>query len=143
MKNIKLLTAILFVNLLLNLTAFSQKTVLSNGDTTICFSIPQAKFLLKQVYLVAEKDTLLNITETELKISNEKSTIYQQQIQAYKEVINKQIEITQNSIAISNQKDEEIKILKKQVAKQKVKTWFAILGGVVSTAFVSYLYISK
>ena len=95
------------------------------------------------MYLVAEKDTLLNITETELKISNEKSTIYQQQIQAYKEVINKQIEITQNSIAISNQKDEEIKILKKQVAKQKVKTWFAILGGVVSTAFVSYLYISK
>jgi len=143
MRNIKKLTAILFVNLLLNLTAYSQKTVLIDGDTTICFSIPQAKFLLKQVYLVAEKDTLLKITETELKVSNEKSTIYQQQIKAYQEVINKQSEITQNSIAINTQKDEEIKILKKDIAKQKVKTWYCILGGVVSTAFVSYLYISK
>ena len=143
MRNIKKLTAILFVNLLLNLTAYSQKPVLIDGDTTICFSVPQAKFLLKQVYLVAEKDTLLKLTETQLKVSNEKSTIYQQQIQAYQEVINKQSEITQNSIAISTQKDEEIKILKKEIAKQKVKTWACILGGVVSTAFVSYLYLSK
>jgi hypothetical protein len=125
------------------LTAYSQKPVLIDGDTTICFSVPQAKFLLKQVYLVAEKDTLLKLTETQLKVSNEKSTIYQQQIQAYQEVINKQSEITQNSIAISTQKDEEIKILKKEIAKQKVKTWACILGGVVSTAFVSYLYLSK
>jgi len=99
--------------------------------------------LLKQVYLVAEKDTLLKITETELKISKEKSTIYQQQVQAYQQVIDKQSEITENTIAVNTQKDEEIKILKKDIAKQKVKTWGCILGGVVSTAFVSYLYISK
>jgi hypothetical protein len=133
----------MFVKLLLSSTAYSQKTVLIDGDTTICFSIPQSKFLLKQVYLVAEKDTLLKITETELRVSKEKSTIYEQQIQAYQQVVNNQKQITENYIAIQHQKEEEIKILKKDLAKQKVKTWGCILGGIVSTAFVSYLYISK
>jgi hypothetical protein len=99
--------------------------------------------LLKQVYLVAEKDTLLNLTEEELRVCNEKTRIYQEQIEAFKEILDKQIEITQNVHALNNQKDEQIKILKKEISKQKVKTWAAILGGVVSTAFISYLYFSK
>jgi hypothetical protein len=99
--------------------------------------------LLKQVYLVAEKDTLLNLTEEELRVCNEKTRIYQEQIEAFKEILDKQIEITQNAYALNNQKDEQIKILKKEISKQKVKTWAAILGGVVSTAFISYLYFSK
>ncbi len=99
--------------------------------------------MLKQVYLVAEKDTLLNLTEEELRVCNEKTRIYQEQIEAFKEILDKQIEITQNVHALNNQKDEQIKILKKEISKQKVKTWAAILGGVVSTAFISYLYFSK
>ncbi len=99
--------------------------------------------MLKQVYLVAEKDTLLNLTEEELRVCTEKTRIYQEQIEAFKEILDKQIEITQNAYALNNQKDEQIKILKKEISKQKVKTWAAILGGVVSTAFISYLYFSK
>jgi hypothetical protein len=99
--------------------------------------------LLKQVYLVAEKDTLLNLTEEELRVCNEKTRIYQEQIEAFKEILDKQIEITQNAYALNNQKDEQINILKKEISKQKVKTWVAILGGVVSSAFISYLYFSK
>lgn len=127
----------------MSLTLFSQKPVLIDGDTSLCFSIPKSKFLLKQVYLVAEKDTLLKLTEIELKVSKEKNAIYQQQIKAFEDIIYSQKEINQNNLAINKQKDEEIKILNKELAKQKVKTWASILGGVVSTAFVSYLYIKK
>ena len=122
---------------------FSQKSVLIDGDTTICFSIPQSKFLLKQVYLVSEKDTLLKLTEIELKVTKEKTLIYQQQIKAFEDIMYSQKEINQNVFAINKQKDAEIKILNKELAKQKVKTWASIVGGVVSTAFVSYLYIKK
>lgn len=78
-----------------------------------------------------------------MQVCTQEKLVYQQQIQAYQQIINSQQEITANVSAVNNQKDEEIKYLHKQVAKQKVKTWFAILGGVVSTAFVSYLWISK
>lgn len=125
------------------MTLFSQKTALIDGDTSICFSIPKAKFLLKQIYVVAEKDTLLRLTETQFQICTQEKIIYQKQIQAYQQIINSQQEITANVSAVSSQKDEEIKYLQKQISKQKIKTWFAILGGIVSTAFVSYLWISK
>ena len=127
----------------MSLTLFSQKPLLIDGDTSLCFSIPQSKYLLKQVYLVKEKDTLLKLTEIELKVCKEKSLIYQQQIKAFEDIIYSQKVINQNNNAINKQKDDEIKILNKELAKQKVKTWASILGGVVSTAFVSYLYIKK
>lgn len=92
---------------------------------------------------MAEKDTLLRLTETQYQICSQEKLVYQQQIQAYQQIINSQQEITANVSAVSTQKDSEIKYLQKEIAKQKVKTWFAILGGVVSTAFVSYLWISK
>ena len=143
MKNIKKLIAILFVNLLLSSILFSQKTTLIDGDTSICFSIPQAKFLLKQIYVVSEKDTLLKITDNQLKICFEEKVIYEEQVINYEEYINNQKEISSNISAVNSQKDLEIKALQKQLKRQKLKTWFSILGGFVSTAFVSYLCISK
>ena len=127
----------------MSLTLFSQKTTLIDGDTSICFSIPRSKFLLKQIYLVSEKDTLLKITEKELKICIQEKVIYEQQLKQFQQFIDNQKEINSNITAISNQKDEEIKALNNQFRKQKLKTWFSILGGFVSTAFVSYLWIGK
>lgn len=125
------------------MTVCSQKTVLIDGDTSICFSVTQAKFLLKQVYSVAEKDTLLKITENQLKICVEEKIIYEQQLQQFQQYIYNQKQITSNIIAVSTQKDEQIKAVNKSLKTQKLKTWFSIVGGVVSTAFVSYLYIIK
>lgn len=127
----------------MSLTLYSQKPVLIDGDTNICFSIAQSKYLLKQVYLVSERDTILRLTETELKICTEKNIIFQEQNKAYQKIIDSEKQINQNVLAINKEKDEQIKILNKEIAKQKVKTWFSILGGFVSTAFVSYLYIKK
>jgi hypothetical protein len=117
--------------------------MLIDKDTSICFSTSKSKFLLKQVYLVSEKDTLLKITESELKIANQQKLLLAQQVEAYQKIISNQQEISSNLLAVSSQKDEEIKALNKQITKQKVKTWVSIFGGVVSTAFVSYLWIKK
>jgi hypothetical protein len=125
------------------LTLFSQKTTLIDGDTSICFTVPRAKFLLKQIYLVSEKDTLLKITENQLKICTQEKIIYEQQLSEYEKYINNQKEINSNVTAVSTQKDEQIKALNKNFKTQKLKTWGSIFVGVVSTAFVSYLWISK
>ena len=117
--------------------------MLIDKDTSICFSIPKSKFLLKQIYLVSEKDTLLKITEVELKIANQQKLLLQQQVEAYQKIIVNQQEISSNLLAVLTQKDEDIKALNKQITKQKVKTWASIISGVVSTAFVSYLCITK
>lgn len=127
----------------MSLTLFSQKTTLIDGDTSICFSVSRAKFLLKQIYLVSEKDTLLKITERQLKICIQEKIIYEQQLSKYEQYINNQKEITSNITAVSTEKDEQIKALNKNFKTQKLKTWGSIFVGVVSTAFVSYLWISK
>ena len=124
-------------------TLFSQKAVLIDGDTSICFTVPKSKFLLKQVYTIAEKDTLLTITETQLEICIQEKVIYEQQVQAYQQIINSQLLITKNKSAVLSQKNEDIKSLNTQLSKQKVKTWLSLLGGLASTVFISYLYIKK
>lgn len=127
----------------MSLTLFSQKAVFIDGDTLICFTVSKSKFLLKQVYTVAEKDTLLKITENQLKICIEEKIIYEQQLQEFQQYIYNQQQITSNIVAVSTQKDEQIKAVNKSLRTQKVKTWFSIASGIVSTAFVSYLYIIK
>jgi len=127
----------------MSLTLFSQKTTLIDGDTSICFSIPRAKFLLKQIYLVSEKDTLLKITENQYKVCMQEKVIYQQQLSEFEKYIYNQNQITSNITALNTQKDEEIKALNKRFKTQKLKTWGSIIIGVVSTAFVSYLWISN
>ena len=124
-------------------TLFSQKAVFIDGDTSICFTVSKSKFLLKQVYTVAEKDTLLKITENQFKICIEEKIIYEQQLQEFQQYIYNQQQITSNIVAVSTQKDEQIKAVNKSLRTQKVKTWFSIASGIVSTAFVSYLYIIK
>lgn len=133
----------MFVNLFLSSTAFSQKSVLIDADTNICFSFSQAKYLLKQLYLVNEQDTLLKISKSMLELCNEKSIIYEKQIMAYEEIVKNQEKIYENSLALNNQINDEIKSLKKEISKHKFRGWTYIFGGFVSTAFVSYLYISK
>lgn len=127
----------------MSLTLFSQKTTLIDGDTSICFSVAKSKYLLKQIYLVSEKDALLKITEQQLKICIQEKIIYENQLSEFQQYIDNQKEITSNITAVSTQKMEQIKALAKELKKQKSKTWLSIFGGIVSTAFVSYLWISK
>lgn len=123
--------------------AYSQKAVSVEGDTLVCFSVPQSKYILKQFYLVAEKDTLLSISETQFRVCESQKILYQEQIKAYEQIISRNTEIVNNLNVISEQKDITIKELQKQIRKQKIRTAISIGCGVVTTAFVSYLWVTK
>lgn len=127
----------------MNLTVFSQKTELIDGDTVICFTIPQSKFLLKQVYLVTEKDTLSKILTNELFICKQQNEKYKENINLYEQISVKEIQNTNNNSAILSQKSVEIELLKTQLKFQKIKTIFASATGFVTTIFFSYLWIIK
>lgn len=127
----------------MNLTVFSQKTELIDGDTVICFTIPQSKFLLKQVYLVTEKDTLCKILTNELFICKQQNEKYKENLNLYNQISVKEIQTTNNNSAILSQKSIEIVLLKAQVKSQKIKTIFASATGFVTTIFFSYLWIIK
>lgn len=127
----------------MNLTVFSQKTELIDGDTVICFTIPQSKFLLKQVYLVTEKDTLCKILTNELFICKQQNEKYKENLNLYNQISIKEIQTTNNNSAILSQKSIEIVLLKAQVKSQKIKTIFASATGFVTTIFFSYLWIIK
>jgi hypothetical protein len=63
--SIKKLIPLLILALLMSSKMFSQTLVLNKKDTTICFSLNQGRYLLKQVYRVQEFDTLYGNRVTE------------------------------------------------------------------------------
>ena len=110
--------------------AFSQKLVLNKlGDTTICFSLSQGKYLLKQTYKALECDTLRKICETQLAISDSVISQQSKNIANYKTLItnNEDILWVKND-QISNLK-LELSNEKKATRQQRVYKWFAIVGG--------------
>jgi hypothetical protein len=123
---------------------FSQSTVLNDkGDTTICFSLPQAKFLLKQHYQVQMIDSLNSICETQLDLCD---SINLSSLQAYEKYEN----LLLNKDEVINVKDYEINTLKtvvnnqkKEIKKQKIFKWLGIGGGTLLSGFFAYKYITK
>lgn len=74
-----------------------------NGDTTICFTINQSKFLLSTYYKYKECDTILSMTNQQ--IDNLSSVLY------YKDSI---IEIKQNQLDTLKYTFNEVTLLYKQ-----------------------------
>ena len=129
--------------MLLSLTsiAYSQQTVInSKGDTLVCFSVEQSKFLLKQVYEVAKLNELnyncevRNTVQDSLILSQsltiellEKKADNLQKIVFYNASINT---ILQEKLA-----DEERKTKHQRNMK---KVWMGV-SGAVSGLFVYYV----
>lgn len=127
----------------MSITAYSQKTALSsNGDTTICFSISQAKFLLKKYYEVEKYATLDSICQLQLLYSDSinntlTSTIVSQSV------------IIQNLDDINSLKDIQIQSLTNRLGdekiatkKQKIGKYIAIGVSVVASGFFGYYIIT-
>lgn len=140
MKSIKLIA----LNLLLGLTAFSQVPQLNkNGDTTLCFSIEQSKFLAKEHYRAEKYYKLDSICELQL---NQKRL----EVNMYKKIQNDLESVISNLNSISGLKEEQINILKKTIDEkdkkikiQKVYKWTAIIVGGTVSGLMGYLYITK
>jgi hypothetical protein len=129
--------------LLTNSTMYSQTAVLNEkGDTTICFTLPQSKFLLKTQYKLKECDTLNKICELQLSLSDS--------------IIRSDKVIQNNQSLMLRNKDEQIGLYKHEISslrlqlsdsqratrRQKVYKWLAIGGGATLSGFLGYKYIT-
>ncbi len=132
------------LSLLLSLTAYSQVPQLNkNGDTTICFSIEQSKFLAKEHYRAEQYYKLDSICELQLNTKRLEVNMYKKMLGDYESVIT-------NLSSISVLKEEQINILKKtiedkdkQIKTQKIYKWVAIIAGSTVGGFLTYKYITK
>lgn len=122
---------------------FSQKTILDNKDTLICFTQPECKMILKEFSRANYLDTLTKIQSKEiyiLKASNK-------ELQEMFDIKSSQLKLSQD---LSKIKDVEIdrlvlskQKLQKEITRQKTHKIISIIAGSISTAFMTYLWISK
>lgn len=117
--------------------------MLDGKDTLIAFSVPQSKFLLKEVYRANMLDSLLKLTEQQLVLSRNI-------IEADKEAFERYDEVIENNNSILRVKDAQIRENEKtigrmnnEIVRQKRHKIIGIICGSVTTLFMGYLYISK
>lgn len=127
----------------MSLKCYSQKIILNNSDTTICFSLNQAKFLLKQTYsldecnelLFLEKQTSLNqskIIHTQEETISQYVGLYENQ-KALNALAGIKIDLLQDNLSKTN----------KELKKQKRLTFISLISGIIATTFTTTLLIIK
>lgn len=122
---------------------FSQKVILDNKDTLICFTQPECKMILKEFSRATYLDTLSKIQAREISLLNTS-------VKELKEMIDIKASQLKLSQDLSKIKDIEIdrlvmqkEKLNKEIARQKTHKVIGIIAGSISTAFMTYLWIVK
>lgn len=133
--SIKLAAALL----LMASIAFSQTTVLnSKGDTTICFTMPQARFLLKQSVQLGECQKLFTVCEMRRNYLDSAFTSDSIVISDLNTVVsNKDKLLSLKTIEIGEVRENN-RTLKKQLRRQKVYKWLAIGAAAVYVGWQGY-----
>ncbi|OQA33118.1 MAG: hypothetical protein BWY54_01001 [Candidatus Dependentiae bacterium ADurb.Bin331] len=128
----------------MNLTVFSQQTVFTKtGDTLIAFTLEQSKFLLKKVYEVNELKELDSLNRLQLDycdsvfVSNEQVILDQENIVLNQKEI---IELKDYQISKLN---EQLEIERKNVRRQKLFKWVAIISGSSLSGFMTWKWATK
>jgi hypothetical protein len=134
------------LGLVLSLIAFkgfSQKAIQNNGDTLICFTPDESKFILKELN---QKDYLDSVNNYNLQIIGE----YKLVVSEMTTMVNlkeEQINLKKSEIEILNNVVEEknniIDRKEKEIRKQKRQKIVAICLGSVTSIAATYLYITK
>jgi len=115
----------------------------SKGDTTICFSVIQAKFLAKEHH---RADYYFDLN------SNCEQQILQKnlEINMFKKMDEKSQTIMGNQGSIIKLKDEELKVAQisiknanRATKKQKTYKVLSLLGGAVISGYLGFKYITK
>lgn len=123
---------------------FSQVAELNkNGDTTICFSVTQAKFLAKEHYRADAYFKSDSICKAQ---SNEKDLT----ITMYKKIETKLQTAISNQVTLLKLKQGEIDLLNesvkskdKEVKRQKLYKYTSILGGALLSGYLGFKYVTK
>jgi hypothetical protein len=123
---------------------FSQVAELNkNGDTTICFSVTQAKFLAKEHY---RADAYFKSDSVCKAQSVEKDLI----INMYKKMEIKLQTTISNQVTLIKLKQGEIDVLQetvnvrdKQLKRQKFYKYVSIISGAVLSGYLGFKYVTK
>jgi len=127
----------------MSLPTYSQRSLIQDKDTLICFNLAEAKFLLKKVVALKECDTLrkldaihiahLDTTITSLKKINSNNSLL---------LLNKKEELSLKDYKISFL---ESSLKKQQKLYKRQKLYKILVGalGTLTTGFVTYLWITK
>lgn len=131
------------IALLMSSTVYSQKTVSNNGDTTICFSVKRAKFLLKEAHRAEECDTLRNICNRKIQFKDSIILSYEHSEKNLLIVNKNHNEI----VALNKHKIEALEAAieseKKRTKRQEFYKWCAIFVGGASTGYLTYRLVTK
>ena len=122
---------------------FSQKQIVSNNDTLICFTSDQCKTILKEFAKANYLDTLNKIQSKELSILRVSFI----ELNEVVELKNSQLKLSQDLGKIKDVEIERLasqkKQLQKEVKRQKRNKIFVLIGGSVTTGLMTYLWITK
>lgn len=130
--------------LLMTSKIYSQKAIIEKpGDTLICFSVPQSKFLLKEYYRLQMIDSLLYVCEEQklvydanLKTCNRLSFKYEKQFEncsQYQKIQEHEI------IRLNKLVDEQEKTIIREKRNQKI---LLVCSGLL-TGFFGYLALTN
>jgi hypothetical protein len=117
--------------------------MLDGKDTLIAFSVPQSKYLLKEVYRAIMLDSLLKLSDEQLTLSRTIIVADKLAMEKYEEVIENNAGALRIREVQIKEKDKTIRSLNAEVKRQKRQKVIGIICGSVTTVFMGYLWISK
>lgn len=144
------LSSICFFVVFLTSVAFSQqnatiypKVIIYDRDTVIMFSIEQGKKLAEINEL--KKECFENNNVLNLEIIQKDIVIKQQngKLLNFDKIVNDYNDILKAKNDLQLFCEEEKSILNEEIKKRNKHKWFAIIGGAITTSFMTYLWIIK
>jgi hypothetical protein len=125
------------------LTLFSQKAIVNNNDTLICFTPDQCKVILKEFSRAKYLDTLVKVQSNEISILQ----LSINDLQEIVELRSNQLKLSQDLSKIKDVQIERLIMQKKdveaEIKRQKRLKVFSIIAGSVSTGVLGYLLLTK
>ena len=144
------LSSICFLIIFTTSAAFSQvkttiypKVIVYDKDTVILFSIEQGKKLAElnedRKECFENNDILKSeIKQKDIIINEEKDKVVN-----YDKIVENYNEILKAKKDIQDLCNSEKQILSNEIRKRNKQKWFAIIGGSITTGFMTYLWITK
>jgi len=130
--------------LLVSLTAYSQVPTLNkDGDTTICFSVKQAKYLAKEHYRADSYFKADSICNLESKKKDLTIKMYEKMEAKLQAVVSNQKTILGNKDIELNEVNLMLTKTNKDLKKQKVYKLVAIVVGGSLSGYIGYKYITN
>lgn len=137
----KQLTILVVMMFWISLTCFSQRKIVQNNDTLICFTKHQSKQILKAIAKLNYYDSLVKINESEQNLFQNQIKLLQQSndlLMLKNSNFNNLLEIKNAQL---NQAIQTNKSLEKEVKKQKLlKTIFSFGSGIICSV-ITYLVV--